>query len=354
MQAARRSFCALLAAMLFCIPAMAEGAAAGPAEAAEAQVPTTAVSLTAEVPVSQTEANINGRQVLTKVFEVSPDTDPDTLVETGLVIGGYEYTLSGRTKEAMTNERTMQVSEEKTVALSSSNSNDAYLEALKTLEQTIAYDKDGYEGELTLVASTIAVSETGRSQQKASDVKTKTYTFAYNDDSLIPATITVGGKTYKKQSASWSDGAYGADGVMPENYIATVRYGRSWTYSSVDGYQATATYMGDVSAKNTDMVRYTVEYIGTPVAGTAAKASLFGGSVNPDGTVNPGTVSGGSVAAGVMFVLLAFLVLLFVFFVVSGRISLNFRKPALSDGTSGSLSEQAADGGDAGDAGADA
>lgn len=253
-------------------------------EAAPAELPKAEVVQTTEVPVSQTEANINGRQVLTKVFEVSPDVDPESLKESGIVIGGYEYTLSSFTKETATKEATKSVTSEQTITLKSSNKNDAYVEALKELPQTIEYTEDGYAGEISLVASSVEVAETGRSSHKASDVQTKKYTLSYNDDSLVPATISVNGKTYTRTSLSWADGAYGPDGVMPENYIATAKYARSWSYESVDGYKATATYAGDVQMSNATMVRYTVEYTGTPISGnepavetkTAASASTIG------------------------------------------------------------------------------
>ncbi len=275
-QIARRCLCAILVLCITCIPAFA-----AEAPPADSQPPVMIQNRLTEVPIYQNEANINGRQVLTKVFEVSPDTDPETLKETGLVIDGFEYTLSSFTKETTTKEDTKTESETKTISLKSSNQNDAYLEALKTFSQTIEYNQDGYEGTLNLVAASIEVSETGRSSHKASDVKTKTYTFDYNDDSLIPGTINVGGKTYTKSSVSWSDGAYGADGVMPENYVATVRYGRSWSYSSVDGYQATAEYTGTVNSKNNELVKYTVEYIGQPVQGSGNQSrGLFGGSAD--------------------------------------------------------------------------
>lgn len=258
-----------------------------------------------EVPVSQTEANINGRQTLIKVFEVSPDTDPESLKEYGLVIGGYEYTLSSFTKETTTKEDTKSVSKEETVTLKSSNKNDAYLEALKTFSQTIHFAEEGYEGDLTLVASTIEVEETGRSSHGASDTKTKTYKFDYNDDSLIPATITVSGNTYKKVSVSWSDGDYGPDGVMPDNYVATVKYSRSWTYSSVDGYKATATYTGDVTLADNALVKYTVEYIGSEIQAPVESKGMFSGLFGSD--------SDGS-AAGVL--LLVCLIILILFLVV--------------------------------------
>ena len=294
---------------------------AGDGNAGGTPVPT---GQTMEVPVSQTEANINGRQVLTKVFEVSPDVNPESLKEYGLVIGGYEYTLSSFTKETATKEDTKSVTKEHEIALTSSNKNDAYVEALKTFPQTLKYDEEGYAGELNLVASTIEVEETGRSQKKASDVKTKTYTFDYNDDSLVPATISVGGKTYNRMSVSWSDGAYGPDGVMPENYIATARYGRSWTYSSVDGYQATATYSGTANLVNSAMVRYTVEYIGTPVG--TVKTGLFSGLA--DGTASASSVgtqaAGGNTAVVVLLALLLLVAVAAIAMMATGKIKFDF------------------------------
>ena len=278
---------------------------------------------TMEVPVSQTEANINGRQVLTKVFEVSPDTDPESLKEYGLVIGGYEYTLSSFTKETVTKEDSKSVSKEQTIALKSSNKNDAYLEALKGFSQTIHFDEEGYTGELNLVAATIEVSETGRSTQKASDVKTKTYTFAYNDDSLVPSSINVGGKTYNRMSISWADGAYGPDGVMPENYVATAKYGRSWTYSSVDGYQATATYTGNVSLNDSTLVKYTVEYIGSPVE--TAKTGLFSGLTGTASASSVGAMNGSnSLPVIIMMALLFLIALAAVILVATGKIKFDF------------------------------
>lgn len=285
-----------------------------------------------EVPVSQTEANINGRQVLTKVFEVSPDTDPESLKEYGLVIGGYEYTLSSFTKETTTKEDSKSVSKEHTIALKSSNKNDAYLEALKTFSQTIDFDEEGYTGELNLIAATIEVSETGRSTQKASDVQTRKYTLDYNDDSLVPGSITVNGKTYNRMSVSWADGAYGADGVMPENYVATARYGRSWTYSSVDGYQATATYSGTASLSDSTMVRYTVEYIGTPLSGEASSSGLFGGLTGRGTSAAvAGSESGGMNGVMLMLVLLFALMAMFVVLVATGKIKFDFASAKSND-----------------------
>lgn len=227
----------------------------------------TKANRTAAVPVSQTENDINGRHILTKVFDVTPDTDPETLKEDGMTVGGYTYELISITKGAAESfEDTQTVSEPQTLPLTAKTSDDAYREAVVSFAPTIEYDKDGYKGTLYLDNASIEVSETGRTQQKGSDAVTKSYTLEYNDDDQVPATITHNGKTYNRMSISWADGEYGEDGVVPNNYIATVRYGRSYTYSTVDGYQATATYAGEVGFHSTNTIRYTVEYLGTPVS----------------------------------------------------------------------------------------
>lgn len=224
---------------------------------------------TSAVPVSQTENDINGRHILTKIFEVNPGTDPETLKEDGMEVGGYRYELISITKETDNFEDTQTVSVPQSLALSAKSSDAAYREAVANFAPSIEYDQDGYIGELYLDNSSIEVSETGRQSHKGSDGITKTYTMAYNDDSQIPSTVTQNGKTYSRSSISWSDGEYGADGVMPENYVATVRYTRSYTYSTVDGYQATANYAGEVMYKNASIIRYKVEYLGTPIGAGA-------------------------------------------------------------------------------------
>ena len=241
------------------------GASGNVALAAEGPAPEAKANRTTAVPVSQTENDINGRHILTKVFEVTPGTDPETLKEDGMTVGGYTYELISFTKESDSFEDTQTVSQPETLPLTAKTSAEAYKEAVVSFAPTITYDQDGYTGTLYLDNASIEVSETGRTEQKGSDGFTKSYTLEYNDEDAIPSTVTQNGKTYSRISISWADGEYGDDGTVPNNYIATVRYGRSYTYSTVDGYQATATYAGEVAYKNTTVIRYTAEYLGTPI-----------------------------------------------------------------------------------------
>lgn len=239
---ARRGICGLLIALLLCSPAFA-----------------------LEVPVSQTEQVIDGKQTLTKIYEVDPSVDPETLKEEGLELNGYTYTLSAFTKEVYTREDTKTVSEEMTIPLQTTKEDETFMEALKLLPQFIEYEEDGYSGKLILVASTIDISETGRSTHPGSSKVTKTYTVDYNDDSLIPSSVTEDGRTYSRASITWSEGQFSENATIPDNYTATVVYSRSYSYTTVDGYQVTATYTGDVELLEDEMIRYTVQYIGSPI-----------------------------------------------------------------------------------------
>ena len=276
-----------------CSPALAaDGDPAGsPGEQAseQEQVKTNRI---AAVPVSQTENDINGRHVLTKVFEVNPGTDPETLKEDGMTVGGYTYELISFTKETDNFEDSQTVSEPQTLPLTARTSEAAYKEAVASFAPTIDYDQDGYVGTLYLDNNSIEVSETGRSNKSGTDSVTKSYTMPYNDDDSIPSSIDYNGKTYTRSSISWADGEYGEDGTMPENYVATVRYTRGYTYSTVNGYQATATYAGEVSYRNTSIIRYKAEYLGTPVSGNVqAMGNLGNGQYYIDENGNPQPVS---------------------------------------------------------------
>ena len=74
-----------------------------------------------EVPIEQTEQMIDGKQTLTKVFEVDPSVDPATLQEDGLEMNGFRYSLVSLTKETFDKEVTQTVSVEQQAALSSTD-----------------------------------------------------------------------------------------------------------------------------------------------------------------------------------------------------------------------------------------
>lgn len=258
------------------------------------------------IPVSQVEQMVDGRQTLTKVYEVSPATDPDQLRVEKLEQNGYIYTLTSFTRDTISKSATKTVSQDYTVSVSGKTEEAALKSALETLPQEMDCTEDGYEGKLALQVASIVISETGRTKKAGSDSVTKKYTFDYNDDSLVPQSVTdANGRTLKLSSLVWSDGAYSEGSTVPDNYIATARYSRSYTYSVVDGYQATATYTGDVELIDTEMVRYTAIYMGEPIAVETPEPTLAEQMFGPARVNDDGTVTGGN---GPMWVLVFFII----------------------------------------------
>lgn len=259
-----------LAAMMLACPAFAANEQAEAPDVSESAIVEPAKVGLKEVPVSQTEASIDGKQTLTKVFEVSPDFDPEQLKEDGLQLNGYVYNLTSFTKEIITKEAHDSVTQEQTIELTSKKEEDATLEALKKMPAFVDYDEDGYKGRLYPMTNTLEVSETGRSSHSGTHTQTRTGTCEYNDDSLVPATISVSGTTYSRSSIKWTEGSFGEDTTIPDNYNYTAVYTKGYTYSTVDGYIAKMTYSGQVDLDNPEMVRYTLVYTG--------QKSGFGGS----------------------------------------------------------------------------
>lgn len=221
-----------------------------------------------EVPISQTEEMVNGRQTLVKVFEVPADTNPETLIETDLSQNGYDYEMSSIVKDVVTKSDKKNISQEQSVVCNTSKEDDARIEALKSLPAFIDYNEDGYTGKLYPLVNTLELEETGRTPHSGTNTITKSYTVDYNDESLVPSTVTSGGKTYTKSRVTFSDGSYSADGTIPDNYVATVTYSKGYSYTTVDGYKATMLYSGDVEYEADDTIQYTITYYGTPSQGS--------------------------------------------------------------------------------------
>ena len=217
------------------------------------------------VPVSETKEVLNGRHIVTRTFACELDDNTDML-DDSFELDGYRYVYTSVVKNIKENAVTKEITTDDeiihTVDLSSKYKDSAKDEALDALPQTIEYNQDGYVGTLNLVASTISVAETGRTNYKGVSTQTRTYEYQYNDDSLVPNTITYDGNTYTSTGITWSEGSYAPDSPIPDSYIATVNYVRNYTYSAVDGYKATAYYTGNVT-NTTKTVEYVVTYTGT-------------------------------------------------------------------------------------------
>ena len=243
--------------------------------------------LALEVPVSQTQQMVDGQQTLTKVFEVDPAIDPSTLVEGDFIQNNFHYTITSIVKDEIMVEDEKEVTQEYEVSISGSDENAARLEALMSMPAFIEYDQEGFTGKLYPVVNSMEGKEIGRTQHSGRKTITKTYTYNYNDDSLIPTTSS----GYTLSSISWAEGSYRDNTAIPDNYVATATYSKPYSYSTVDGWTFTMTYMGDVEYESADMIRYTLVYTGVEVEEPGFLAKVFGAESPKPGPIATGADS---------------------------------------------------------------
>lgn len=214
-----------------------------------------------EIPVKQSEHVIDGRHVIEKVYEVDPSIDPDTLIEDNFEQTGYMYTMTSIVKDVQTVKDEKEMSQDYEVTIQNSNENNARTEAIKGMPPYIQYDQDGYKGKLYPILSSLSCEESGRSTYSGYNTQTKTFTYDYNDDELVPKTSD----GYSLSGVTWTDGAYGEDSSVPGQYKATATYRKPYSYSTVDGYKFKITYTGDVEYESDDLITYTITYTGTEI-----------------------------------------------------------------------------------------
>nr|WP_295945397.1 hypothetical protein [uncultured Agathobaculum sp.] len=229
-------------------------------------------------PVSTELVEINGVPTLTKTFELAPDVDPALLREEPFSQDGYWYRYQRMDKSDQ--EITDEKEAEETVTVDAPSGELA--DVIGQFPATRQYSKDGYTGELLLDVQSITVEATGYSTVTDSHphTVTKTYELAYNDRSLVPESVQADGLTLPLTDLSWSEASNVEDSDVPASWTATATYSKT-TYTSrevADGYQATATYKGEVAKTGVGSVIYTVTY-------TGSKIPVLPG-LNPDITVS--------------------------------------------------------------------
>ena len=216
-------------------------------------------------PVSTELVEINGVPTLTKTFELAPDVDPALLREEPFSQDGYWYRYQRMDKSDQ--EITDEKEAEETVTVDAPSGELA--DVIDQFPATRQYSKDGYTGELLLDVQSITVEATGYSTVTDSHphTVTKTYELAYNDRSLVPETVQADGLTLPLTDLSWSETKNVEDSDVPASWTATATYSKT-TYTTrevADGYQATATYKGEVSKTDVGSVIYTVTYTGSKI-----------------------------------------------------------------------------------------
>ena len=217
-----------------------------------------------EIPTDTVVQNLNGSQQLIKTYTLSPDADPQKLIEEPFELEGYAYAFADIVKTenhvADTDRHT------ETVTLETSTNELAGI--LEQLLPVMEYDDGLYSGTLSLDHTSIRTEASGYTTKSRKISTTKTIgPVDRNDMSYVPATTVKDGVTLSLSGVDWQiiGTDVVGDSLAPTTYQAVASYSGKTYYQAATGYVTTASYVGDITRDGVESVTYQVTYLGKPV-----------------------------------------------------------------------------------------
>lgn len=190
-----------------------------------------------------------------KVYQLSRSDDPAGIPTEDFEEYGRTFHLMEMTRKDEIGVETQPLT--KTVTTDSATGDLG--EILKQLAPEIeAETEDGYAGMLKLDYNSVQAEVKGYKTSTRNLSASRTYhNLSDADLSLVPKTVTEGGRTLTLADVKWSDSTNmeGEDVVV--RYTATASYTGSVTSRYATGYTVTADYTGEVAKTNCEIVTYT-------------------------------------------------------------------------------------------------
>ena len=206
------------------------------------------------------------RNYLHKSFTVAANYDPNKLVKPTFSQGGYRYRFSEIIqRESTPASTTKNVTENKSINSLSGDKN----EILEQLGTKLPYsDDDGYAGELFLISESLSISEIGQTSYTYMVADTRNFEgLASNDIAGIPKSVSKNGMTLPLQSVAWKVSGSNHVGYseLPTSYTATAYYSAPASGTKPSGYNATASFSGEVMKELMGKSTYTIVYEGEQI-----------------------------------------------------------------------------------------
>ena len=217
-----------------------------------------------------------------KVYQLSLDDDPSLIPTEDFERNGRLYYLLDMTRKDEVGVDTKP--HVQTVTIPSNTNNMEKI--LQTLDAEIeATTEDGYTGTLHLDHTTVKVTTDGYATKTGTVSASRTYPNLSDADlSLVPKTISDGGRTLTLADVQWSNSTQEDGEGVVTRYTATARYTGSTSSKYATGYTVSADYSGEVSKTGCNVVTYTAVF-----GSTEAPKDLLGGDVQSG---EPAGVSG--------------------------------------------------------------
>jgi len=211
-----------------------------------------------------------GQPRIRKVYQLALSDDP-----AGIPTGDFnEYGMTFHFVE-MTRKAEVGVSTQPLTKTVTSDSSTGDLgQILKQLEPEIeAKTEDGYAGKLKLDYNSVKAEAKGYKTKTRSLSATRTYANLSNADlSLVPKTITDGGKTLELADVTWSNTTDTEGEETVTRYTATASYTGSSSSRYCTGYTVTANYTGEVAKTDCELITYTAIFEAAETSGAGASA----------------------------------------------------------------------------------
>ena len=224
-----------------------------------------------EIPTDTVVQNLNGSQQLIKTYTLSPDADPQKLIEEPFELNGFLYTFADIVKAENRVEDHKYHIEQVTVETETNS----LPEVQKHFEPTMEYDDGLYSGTLTMDTVSILTEPSGYTNQSRTIKDTKTIgPVDRNDMSYVPATTVKDGVTLKLSNVDWQiiGTDVVGDSLAPTTYQAVATYTGTGYRKVPTGYTSTAEYRGEVSYDRVESITYKVTYLGEEVTGGIVSA----------------------------------------------------------------------------------
>ena len=215
-----------------------------------------------EVPTDTVVQNLNGSQQLIKTYVLSPDADPQGLIEEPFEQEGFLYTFADIVKED--NHVSDALYHRETVTVETGTNDLSKI--LEQLKPSVDYDDGAYKGTLALDHTSIHTEASGYETRSSTVTATKTIgPVDRNDMSYVPATTTKNGVTLSLSGVDWQVTGTDlvGDALSPSSYQAVATYSGKSYYKAATGYVTTADYVGEISRDGVESVTYKVMYLGT-------------------------------------------------------------------------------------------
>jgi len=213
----------------------------------------------------------NGVRWIVKTYELGAGESPADIPRdsfersAGTSGAGWNYSLTDITKK-----ETASADVREHVEVAKLNTGTKDMEAiLRQLEPTMEFtSEDGYTGVLALDVASIKVETAGtKTTSYTASAKREYPHLSSNDTSLLPKSITDGGRTLNLASVEWKTNYTMTVDYeqIPASYTAVVTYTAPASNTVVTGYNTTAEYKGSLSKLNQGVTIYTAYFMGTEI-----------------------------------------------------------------------------------------